>query len=57
MTCYDLRFPELARSPADAGAQVLLVWVEVASDCVEAVPGSFTMGSIAGIPERCKADL
>jgi hypothetical protein len=57
MTCYDLRFPELARSPADAGAQVLLVWVEVASDCVEAVPGSFTMGSIAGIPERCKAEL
>lgn len=30
MTCYDLRFPELARSLADAGAQVLLVcsaWV------------------------------
>lgn len=25
MTCYDLRFPELARSLADAGAQVLLV--------------------------------
>lgn len=30
MTCYDLRFPELARSLADAGAQVVLVcssWV------------------------------
>ncbi len=30
MTCYDLRFPELARSLSDAGAQVLLVcsaWV------------------------------
>jgi predicted amidohydrolase len=30
MTCYDLRFPELARSLTDAGAQVLLVcssWV------------------------------
>jgi predicted amidohydrolase len=30
MTCYDLRFPGLARSLADAGAQVLLVcssWV------------------------------
>lgn len=25
MTCYDLRFPELARSLADAGAQVFLV--------------------------------
>jgi hypothetical protein len=25
MTCHDLRFPELARSLADAGAQVLLV--------------------------------
>jgi deaminated glutathione amidase len=25
MTCYDLRFPELARSLADGGSQVLLV--------------------------------
>jgi predicted amidohydrolase len=33
MTCYDLRFPELARSLADAGAQVLLV-------CSSWVPGS-----------------
>ncbi|MDQ0676085.1 putative amidohydrolase [Pseudarthrobacter siccitolerans] len=32
MTCYDLRFPELARSLADAGAQVLLV-------CSSWVPG------------------
>jgi predicted amidohydrolase len=27
MACYDLRFPELARSLSDAGAQVLLVCV------------------------------
>ncbi|WP_459384060.1 carbon-nitrogen hydrolase family protein [Arthrobacter humicola] len=33
MTCYDLRFPELARSLADAGAQVLLV-------CSSWVPGT-----------------
>nr|MBW4096154.1 amidohydrolase [Acidobacteriota bacterium] len=33
MTCYDLRFPELARSLADAGAQVLLV-------CSSWVPGA-----------------
>lgn len=33
MTCYDLRFPELARSIADAGAQVLLV-------CSSWVPGT-----------------
>ena len=33
MTCYDLRFPELARSLADAGAQVLLV-------CSSWVPGN-----------------
>jgi predicted amidohydrolase len=33
MTCYDLRFPEPARSLADAGAQVLLV-------CSSWVPGS-----------------
>ncbi|MDQ0733117.1 putative amidohydrolase [Arthrobacter sp. B1I2] len=32
MTCYDLRFPELARSLADAGAEVLLV-------CSSWVPG------------------
>jgi predicted amidohydrolase len=32
MTCYDLRFPELVRSLADAGAQVLLV-------CSSWVPG------------------
>jgi len=32
MTCYDLRFPELARSLADDGAQVLLV-------CSSWVPG------------------
>ncbi|SFT96181.1 Carbon-nitrogen hydrolase [Arthrobacter sp. ov118] len=32
-TCYDLRFPELARSLADAGAQVLLV-------CSSWVPGN-----------------
>ncbi|MUU70541.1 carbon-nitrogen hydrolase family protein [Pseudarthrobacter sp. GA104] len=32
MTCYDLRFPELARCLADAGAQVLLV-------CSSWVPG------------------
>lgn len=32
MTCYDLRFPELARSLADAGAQFLLV-------CSSWVPG------------------
>jgi hypothetical protein len=32
MTCYDLRFPERARSLADAGAQVLLV-------CSSWVPG------------------
>ncbi|WP_223252957.1 nitrilase-related carbon-nitrogen hydrolase [Arthrobacter sp. AFG7.2] len=32
MTCYDLRFPELARSLADTGAQVLLV-------CSSWVPG------------------
>src|SRR4051812_33851986 len=32
MTCYDLRFPELARVLADAGAQVLLV-------CSSWVPG------------------
>jgi deaminated glutathione amidase len=32
MTCYDLRFPELARALADAGAQVLLV-------CSSWVPG------------------
>nr|WP_246255984.1 nitrilase-related carbon-nitrogen hydrolase [Pseudarthrobacter oxydans] len=32
MTCYDLRFPELARSLADGGAQVLLV-------CSSWVPG------------------
>ncbi|WP_240721435.1 nitrilase-related carbon-nitrogen hydrolase [Pseudarthrobacter sp. NamE5] len=34
MTCYDLRFPELARSLADAGAQVLLV-------CSSWVPGEY----------------
>lgn len=33
MTCYDLRFPELARILADAGAQVLLV-------CSSWVPGT-----------------
>jgi predicted amidohydrolase len=33
MTCYDLRFPELARSLADAGAEVLLV-------CSSWVPGA-----------------
>lgn len=33
MSCYDLRFPELARSLADAGAQVLLV-------CSAWVPGT-----------------
>jgi predicted amidohydrolase len=33
MTCYDLRFPELARSLADAGAQILLV-------CSSWVPGN-----------------
>ena len=33
MTCYDLRFPELARSLADAGAEVLLV-------CSSWVPGT-----------------
>jgi predicted amidohydrolase len=33
MTCYDLRFPELARSLSDAGAQVLLV-------CSSWVPGT-----------------
>lgn len=33
LTCYDLRFPELARSLADAGAQVLLV-------CSSWVPGT-----------------
>jgi predicted amidohydrolase len=33
MACYDLRFPELARSLADAGAQVLLV-------CSSWVPGT-----------------
>ncbi|MCZ2401996.1 carbon-nitrogen hydrolase family protein [Paenarthrobacter sp. Z7-10] len=33
MTCYDLRFPELARQLADAGAQVLLV-------CSSWVPGT-----------------
>lgn len=33
MTCYDLRFPELARSLADAGAQILLV-------CSSWVPGT-----------------
>ncbi|WP_427136553.1 carbon-nitrogen hydrolase family protein [Pseudarthrobacter sp. S9] len=33
MTCYDLRFPELARELADAGAQVLLV-------CSSWVPGT-----------------
>ena len=33
MTCYDLRFPELARSLADAGADVLLV-------CSSWVPGT-----------------
>ncbi|WP_284982056.1 carbon-nitrogen hydrolase family protein [Arthrobacter sp. efr-133-TYG-118] len=33
MTCYDLRFPELARILADAGAEVLLV-------CSSWVPGS-----------------
>jgi len=32
MTCYDLRFPELARALSDAGAQVLLV-------CSSWVPG------------------
>lgn len=34
MACYDLRFPELARSLADAGAQVLLV-------CSSWVPGDY----------------
>lgn len=33
MTCYDLRFPEMGRSLADAGAQVLLV-------CSSWVPGT-----------------
>ncbi|MCA4135295.1 carbon-nitrogen hydrolase family protein [Arthrobacter sp. M4] len=33
MTCYDLRFPELARALADAGAEVLLV-------CSSWVPGT-----------------
>ena len=37
MTCYDLRFPELARSLADAGAQVLLV-------CSSWVPGEHKTG-------------
>lgn len=34
MTCYDLRFPELARALTDAGAQALLV-------CASWVPGTF----------------
>jgi predicted amidohydrolase len=37
MACYDLRFPELARSLADAGAQVLLV-------CSSWVPGTHKTG-------------
>lgn len=37
MTCYDLRFPELARELADAGAEVLLV-------CSSWVPGEHKTG-------------
>ena len=49
MTCYDLRFPELARSLADAGAQVLLV-------CSSWVPGNHKTEQwlACARPHRCR---
>lgn len=61
MTCYDLRFPELAKSLADAGAQVLLVrssWVpgthqigqSLALNAARAIENSVYVAGVCQVP-------
>lgn len=61
MTCYDLRFPKLARSLSDAGAEVLLVcssWVPgiqkteewLALDAARAIENSVYLARVCPAP-------